>query len=145
MGKFICSLFKNSLFWMITIGLLFLFFQIFINVLIAFLWSFLMNKFLPSSLLFIKYFIILFLFVYNWLILRKIVISWLFEWQFPIQIFSIYKERQNFVSYLKLRLRNFMNAIEAILNVNSKISKKESDDIGNFLELFNDQFSAYEQ
>ena len=145
MGKFICSLFKKSLFWMITIGLLFLFFHIFINVLIAFLWSFLMNKFLPSSLLFIKYFIILLLFIYNWLILRKIVISWLFEWQFPTQIFSIYKERQNFVSYLKLRLRNFMNAIEAILNVNSKISKKESDDIGNFLELFNDQFSAYEQ
>ena len=145
MGKFICAIIKSSLFWIIIEGILVLSLHILTNILIGFLWSFLMNKFLPSSLIFIKYFIILILFLYNWLILRKLVISWIFEWQFPIQKFSIYKERQNYISYLKLRFKNFVNAIEVILNVNSKISKKEIDDIELFLDIFNDQLINYEK
>ena len=145
MGKFLCSLIKNSLFWAIIIGLLFLSFHILFNILIAYLYSFLINKFVQSSYLFIKYFIILILFFYNWLIIRKILISWLFEWQFPSQIFSIYKERQNFISFLKLRLRNFINAIEIILDINHNISPKEIDDIYNFLFLLDEQFSLYDK
>ena len=145
MGKFLCALLKNSLFWIIIIGLLFLSFHILFNILIAYLWSFLINIFVPSSYLHVKYFIILILFFYNWFIIRRLLISWLFEWQFPAQIFSIYKERQNYISYLKLRLRNFMNAIEIILDINHNISQKEIDDIHNFFLLLDEQFNIYDK
>ena len=145
MGKFLCFLFKSSIFWIIVTALLFISFIVLINILIAILWSFLINKFIPISYLFIKYLIILILFLLNWLILRKIVISWLFEWQFPTQKFSIYKERQNFISFLKLHLRNFINAIDIILDVNSKLTQKEIDFIDKFLEIFDDQLNLYEQ
>ena len=83
--------------------------------------------------------------MYNYFILRKIIISWLFEWQFPTQIFSIYKQRQNYLAYLKMRLNNFINAIEVILDVKYKISKKEIEDIEYFLNLFDKEFKVYDK
>ena len=145
MGKYICLLFYNALFWMIITGLTCFLLNILINVLISYLWLFLIEQFIPSNYYFIKYFLILILFIYNWLVLRKIVISWLFEWQFPIQKFSIYKERQNYITYLKLRLRNFIRAIEAILDVNYKITKKDIEDIEYFLMLFDEEFNIYDK
>ena len=144
MGKFLCSIFKSGIFWAIVTAIICLAFNVGINIIIAYLWSFLINKFL-SSYLFIKYFIILILFLYNYFILRLIVISWLFEWQFPIQIFSIYRQRQNYLAYLKKRLNNFINAIEVILDVKFKISKKEIDDIEDFLILFDKEFKIYDK
>ena len=142
MAKFLCCIFKSSIFWIITTAIFCLSINVGINIFLAYLWSFLINKFL-SSYLYLKYIIILILFLYNYLILRKLVISWLYEWQFPFQIFSIYKERQNFITFLKVRLRNFINAIDVILDVNYKISKRETDDIESFLHLFEDQFNVF--
>ena len=145
MCKCICSIFKNSLFWIITTALICFSFNLLINISIALLYLFLIERYEPTPFLFFKYFIILILFIYNWLILRKIVISWLFEWQFPIQKFSIYKERQNYITYLKLRLRNFIRAIEVILDINYKISKKDIEDIEFFLNIFEDEFNIYDK
>jgi hypothetical protein len=145
MGKFICSLCKNGIFWMIMTGLFCLSINVGINIIIAYLLSFLIEEFLPS-LLFLKYFIILILFFYNYFLLRKIVISWLFEWQFPIQKFSIYKERQIYITYLKMRLRVFINLIEKLSNgIDFILTKKEIEDIETFLSLFEEEFNIYDK
>ena len=150
MGKFFCAIFKSSLFWMIMTALLFLSVHIGINVSFSYLWLFLIDelllfKIITESFLFLKYFIIPILFFYNYFIIRKLVISWLFEWQFPFQIFSIYKERQTYLSFLKLRFRNFIRVIELLLRSNHKISKRETDDIESFLSLFEEEFNIYDQ
>ena len=49
MGKFLCCLFKSSLFWLITIILLCLLLNIGINISIGYLWSFLIEKFLSTD------------------------------------------------------------------------------------------------
>ena len=144
MGKFICSLFKKSIFWIIMTAILCLSINIGINILIAYLLSFLINTFLEKYL-FLKYFIIIILFFYNYYILRKITVSWIFEWQFPFQIFSIYKERQIYVSYLKLRLKVFLNLTEKLSLADFIISEKEIEDIKTFLNLFNEEFNIYDQ
>ena len=140
----ICALFRSSLFWIIITALICVGFNVLINIIISYTYLFLINKFVPSSYLFVKYFLILILFIYNWLILRKIVISWLFEWQFPIQKFSIYKERQNYLTYFKARLNNFIKAIEVITNVKYKLAKKEIESIEYFLYLFDEELNIYE-
>ena len=140
----LCSIFKNSLFWIVITSLICLGFNVIINLIISYTYLFLINEFVPSSYLFVKYFLILILFIYNWLIIRKIVISWLFEWQFPIQRFSIYKERQNYITYFKARLNNFIKAIEVITNVKYKLAQKEIEAIEYFLFLFNDELNIYE-
>ena len=150
MGKFCCSIFKSSLFWMIMTALLCLSLHIGINISFVYLWLFLIDELLLFSLitesyLFLKYFIIPILFFYNYFIIRKIVISWLFEWQFPFQIFSIYKERQTYLTFLKLRFRSFIRVIELLLRSNHKISKRETDDIESFLSLFGEELNIYDQ
>ena len=150
MGKFCCAIFKSSLFWMIMTALFCLTLHIGINVSLVYLWLFLIDELLLFSLitetyLFLKYFIIPILFFYNYFINRKLVISWLFEWQFPFQIFSIYKERQTYLSFLKLRFRSFIRVIELLLRSNHKISKRETDDIESFLSLFEDELNIYDQ
>ena len=104
MGKFLCAIIQSSLFWMIMAGLFCLLINIGINISLVYLWLFLIDELslLSESLLFLKYFIILILFFYNYFLIRKLVILWLFEWQFPFQIFSIYKERQAYLTFLKL-------------------------------------------
>ena len=150
MGKFCCAIFKSSLFWVIMIALLCLSLHIGINVSFVYLWLFLIDELLLFSLitetyLFLKYFIIPILFFYNYFIIRKLLISWLFEWQFPFQIFSIYKERQTYLAFLKLHFRNFIRVIELLLRSNNKISKRETDDIESFLSLFEEELNIYEQ
>ena len=144
MGKFFCCLFKSSLFWLIATILLFLLINIGINICIAYLWSFLIDKFL-SSYLYLKYFNILILFFYNYFLIRKIVITWLFEWQFPFQVFSIYRERQIYLTILKRSLINFIGALEVLLNTKYKISNKEIKAIESFLKLFEDEYIVYDR
>ncbi len=115
-----------------------------INILIAYLFSLLINTFLEQYYFFLRYFIIIILFLYNYYILRKIAVSWLFEWQFPFQIFSIYKERQIYLAYLKLRLKVFLNLTEKLLS-DVLISEKDIEDIKTFLILFNEEFNIYDQ
>jgi len=147
MRKFLYAIFHSSLFWMIITGLLCFFINIGINISIAYLWLFLIDKLslLSESLLFLNYFIILILFFYNYFLLRKLIILWVFEWQFPFQNFSIYKERQAYLAYLKLRLRNFIRVIELLLDSNNNISKKENNDIESFLSLFGEELNIYDQ
>ena len=121
-----------------------------INVSFVYLWLFLIDELflfslITESYLFLKYFIIPILFFYNYFIIRKVVISWLFEWQFPFQIFSIYKERQTYLTFLKLRFRSFIRVIELLLRSNHKISKRETDDIESFLSLFGEELNIYDQ
>ena len=144
MGKFFCCLFKSSLFWLITAILLFLSLNIGINISIGYLWSFLIDKFL-FSYLYLKYFIILILFFYNYFLIRKIVITWLFEWQFPFQVFSIYRERQAYLTILKRALINFISALDVLLNTKYKVSNKEIKAIETFLQLFEEEFVVYDR
>ena len=111
---FVDYIFKNSVFYMILTALLCLLLNIGINLAFSYLYIFLLDKFL-ESLYYLKYILIPVLFIYNYLILRKIVITWLYEWQFPFQIFSIYRERQTYVSFLKERVTYFSNAIDVLL------------------------------
>ena len=143
MLKSICSIFKSSIFWVIITALYCLLFNVLINILIAYLWSYLINKFIPSSYLFVKYFIIIILFFYNYFVLRKIVLSWAFEWQHPFQIFSIYKERQNYLNFLNSRLNEFINTIEALINGNISKPIKELESIDSFLYIFNEEYNRY--
>lgn len=144
MGKFFCCLFKSSIFWLITTILLFLLLIIGINISIAYLWSFLIDKFL-SSYLYLKYLKILILFFFNYFLIRKIVITWLFEWQFPFQVFSIYRERQVYLTILKRNLINFISALEVLLDTKYKISNKEIKAIESFLQLFEEEFIVYDR
>ena len=142
MANFFCLIFKSSIFWIIITAILCLSFHIGINILLAYLWSFLIDKFL-STYLYLKYIIIFILFLYNYLVLRKLVISWLFEWQFPFQIFSIYKERQSYINYLKSHLTSFINTLDVISDANHKITEREIDEIKSFLHLFEEEFQIY--
>ena len=147
MGKFLCAIVQSSLFWMIIVGLFCFLINIGVNVSLAYLWLFLIDELslFSESLLYLKYFIILILFFYNYFLIRKLVILWLFEWQFPFQIFSIYKERQAYLTFLKLRLRNFIRVIELLLDSDNNISKKETNDIESFFSLFEEELNIYEQ
>ena len=144
MGKFICCIFKSAVFWIVFTVILCLSINVGINIIIAYLISFLIEKFL-SSYLYIKYGIIPVLFFYNYFVLRKIVISWMFEWQYPFQSFSIYKQRQSYVTVFKKKVNNFINAIEVVLDVKYKISKKEIEYIEGFFRFFNEEFSVYDK
>ena len=88
---------------------------------------------------------ILILFLYNYFLIRKILITWLFEWQFPFQIFSIYRERQIYLTILKKGLINFISAIEVLLNIKYKISSKEIKAIESFLQLLEEEFTIYDK
>ena len=119
-------------------------FHVGVSIAIAYLWSFLINEFL-SSYLYFKFFIILILFFYNYFILRFIVVSWIFEFQFPIQTLSIYKGRQMYIKYLQIKLKNFVNAIEVILNHKIfELNKKQIDSIDIFLNILNKEFNVYD-
>ena len=87
---------------------------------------------------------ILILFFYNYFLIRKIVILFLFEWQFPFQVFSIYRERQIYLTILKRALINFIGALEVILNAKYQISNKEIKAIESFLQLFEEEFIVYD-
>ena len=144
-GKFFYWLFKNDLFWIIILGIFILSFHVGINIAIAYLWSFLINEFL-SSYLYLKLFIILILFFYNYFILRFIVVSWIFEFQFPIQTLSIYIERQTYIHHLQIKLKDFVNAIEVILNnENFELTKKQNYSIDIFLDILNMEFDVYDR
>ena len=69
---------------------------------------------------------------------------WLFEWQFPLQIFSIYKERQNYISYLKARVLGVINMIDVLLDEQYKLTDNEITETEYFLELFDDEFYIYD-
>ena len=69
---------------------------------------------------------------------------WIFEWQFPFQIFSIYKERQNYIGVFKAKITGFLNSIEVLLNFEYKLTENEIIDIINFLELFEEEFYIYD-
>ena len=139
---FVDYIFKNSVFYMILTALLCLLLNIGINLAFSYLYIFLLNKFL-ESLYYLKYILIPVLFIYNYLILRKIVITWLYEWQFPFQIFSIYRERQTYVSFLKERVTYFSNAIDVLLDSQYKLTENEIGEIEYFLDIFNEEFIIY--
>ena len=143
MGNFINSIFKSSLFYIILTTLICLSFNVGINLGIAYLYLFLIDKFL-SDYFYLKYILILILFLYNYFLLRRIVIHWIFEWQFPFQIFSIYKERQNYIGYLKSRIVGFINSIDVLLNAEYKLTENEICEIIYFLDLFEEEFYIYD-
>ena len=143
MGNFINSIFKSSLFYIILTTLFCLSFNVGINLGIAYLYLFLIDKFL-SDYFYLKYILILILFLYNYFLLRRIVIHWIFEWQFPFQIFSIYKERQNYIGYLKSRIVGFINSIDVLLNAEYKLTENEICEIIYFLDLFEEEFYIYD-
>ena len=143
-GNFFCWLFKNYIFWITIVSLFILSFHVGVNIAIAYLWSFLINEFL-SSYLYFKFFIILILFFYNYFILRFIVVSWIFEFQFPLQILNIYAGRQMYIKYIQINLKNFVNAIEVILNNKIfELNKKQIDSIDIFLNILNKEFDVYD-
>jgi hypothetical protein len=143
MGNFIKCIFKSSLFYIILTTLICLSFNAGINVGIAYLYLFLIDKFL-ADYFYLKYILIPILLLYNYLLLRRIVIHWIFEWQFPFQIFSIYKERQNYIGYLKSRIVGFINSIDVLLNVEYKLTENEVYEIIYFLDLFEEEFYIYD-
>ena len=141
--KKIFLLFKSALFWIIFIAIFCILLNILINLLISYIWNYIINKFFPSSLSFLKYLLILILFSYNYFLLRSIVISWIFEWQHPFQFFSIYKERQTYLNYLKTILNDFVIAIDAILKDFNSLSKIQFEFFDSFFYLFEEEYNIY--
>ena len=143
MGNCIHTLLKNPYFYIALTALTCLCLNAGINISIAYLYLFLIEKFLEDYL-YLKYLLILILFIYNYLILRRIVRHWIFEWQFPFQIFSIYKERQNYLSFLKERINGFLNSLDVLLNKEYKLTMNEIDEINYFLSIFDEEFYIYD-
>ena len=143
MGNCIKALFKNPIFYIVLTVLTILLLNVGINLSIAYLYIFLIDKYIPDYF-YLKYILIPVLFLYNYLLLRRVVKHWIFEWQFPFQIFSIYKERQNYVAYLKARVDAFLNAIDVLLNPEYKLTENEIIEIAYFLELFDEEFYVYD-
>ena len=143
MGNCFCSIFKSPIFYISLTVLTCLSLNVGINLSVIYLVIFLIDKFIPSYY-YLKLILIPVLFLYNYLLLRRIVSHCLFEWQFPFQIFSIYKERQNYVSYLKERLQGFLNSLEVILNPQYKLTENEIAEITYFLNIFQEEFYIYD-
>ena len=91
----------------------------------------------------IRYIIIILLFFYNYFLLRKIVISWIFEWQYPFQFFSIYKERQNYLSEIKSRLNDFIKIIDILLDDYKSLSKIKIECFELFFNMLKEEFEIY--
>ena len=113
------------------------------NFLAVQLWSFLVHKFIPSWLSYIKYLIIVILFLFNYFLLRHITISWMFEWQYPFQFFSMFKERQNYLRYLKMSLNDFTSAIEVLIDDFKSLPKIEIEFFDSFFNLFEEEYNIY--
>ena len=143
MGNCICSIFKNPLFYIVLTALTCLLINIGINLSISYLFIFLIDKFL-STYYYLKYLLFPILFVYNYLLLRTIVRHWLFEWQFPFQIFSIYKERQNYLSFLKARVNALLNGIDVLTDEKYRLTSNEIEEIKFFLDIFDEEFYIYD-
>ena len=143
MANILYLIFKSYIFWVVFTTVFCVLLNIGFNILVIFSWNYLMNNFVNSSYLFIRYFIIIILFFYNYFLLRKIVISWIFEWQYPFQIFSIYKERQIYLKYLKARLNDLKNVIDVLLDDYKSLPNIESESIETFFYIFNEEFDIY--
>ena len=143
MGNFICSIFKSPLFYIILSLLVIFSIIIGINLGIYFLYFFLIDQFLPDYY-YLKYILILILFLFNYFLIRRNIIHCLFVWQYPFQCFSIYRERQNYVSYLKEIVTEFLKSLEVLLSDKYILTEKEIVVISNFLELFDDEFYNYD-
>ena len=143
MAKKICSIFKNHIFWMVFMAIFCVSLDILFNFLAVQLWSFLMHKFIPSCLSYIKYLIIIILFFFNYFLLRHITISWMFEWQYPFQFFSMFKERQNYLRYLKMTLNDFTSAIDVLIDDFKSLPKIEIEFFESFFNLFEEEYNIY--
>ena len=143
MANILYLIFKNYIFWVVFTTVFCVLLNIGFNLLVIFSWNYLMNNFVNSSNLFIRYFIIIILFFYNYFLLRKIVISWIFEWQYPFQIFSIYKERQIYLKYLKAKLNDLKNVIDVLLDDYKSLPNIEIESIESFFYIFNEEFDIY--
>ena len=144
MGNCCCLLLKNYVFWMVMTGIFCLAIDVGINIAFSILWNFIM-EYIPSPYDNIKYLQILIHIVFNYLLIRKILLSFLFEWQFPFQIFSIYKERQGYVSFLKSRLNNFIKTIAKVEKNYKILSNLSKEDIGYFIALIEDEYNVYDK
>ena len=143
MGNCIRSVFKSPLFYIIMTTLTLLSLNVGLNVGVCYLSIYLIYEFIPSYY-YLKYILIPVLFLYNYLLLRRIVIHWLFEWQYPFQIFSIYKERQNYIAYLKKRITGFLTSIDVLMNPEYKLTENETIEIIFFLDLFEEELFIYD-
>ena len=143
MAKKIFSFFKNYIFWMIFIAIFCVSLDVLFNIFAVKLWSFLINKYVPSWLIYIKYLIIVILFFFNYFLLRHITISWMFEWQYPFQFFSIFKERQNYLRYLKMTLNDFTNSIDVLIDDYNSLPKIEIEIFESFFNLFEEEYNIY--
>ena len=143
MGNCVRAIFKNPIFYIVLIALICLSIQAGINLGISYGYLFLIENYL-YSFPYLKYGLILILLIWNYLNLRLTVMRWLFEWQFPLQIFSIYKERQNYISYLKARVLGVINMIDVLLDEQYKLTDNEITETEYFLELFDDEFYIYD-
>jgi hypothetical protein len=143
MGNSFCSIFKNYLFYIILTSLIILSVLVGINIGISFLYFFLIEKFLPDYF-YLKYILILILFLSNYLFFRRNIIHCLFVWQYPFQCFSIYRERQNFVSDLKEKVTEFLDSLEVLLNSQYILTQNEIISISSFFDLFDEQFYIYD-
>lgn len=143
MVKKLFSIFKNYIFWMVFIAIFCISLDIIFNIFAAQLWSFLVHKFIPSWLIYIKYLIIIILFFFNYFLLRHITISWMFEWQYPFQFFSMFKERQNYLRYLKITLNDFSNSIDVLIDDYNSLPKIEIELFESFFNLFEEEYNIY--
>ena len=143
MGSCICAVFKSSIFYIVLTALICLSINVGINLSISYLCIFLIDEFIPSYY-YLKLLLIPILFAYNYLILRHVVIHWIFEWQFPFQIFSIYKERQIYVNYLKARVNGFLSSIDKFLTTPSDLTENDIGEIVYFPDIFGEEFYIYD-
>ena len=143
MAKKLCSIFKNYIFWIVFIAILCVSLDVLFNFLVVKLWSFLIDEYIPSSFYYIKYLIIIILFFFNYFLLRHITISWIFEWQYPFQFFSMFKERQNYLNVLKMTLNNFTNAIDVLIDDFNSLPKIEIEYFEYFFNLFEEEYNIY--
>ena len=143
MANFFIFIFKNDIFWMIFIGVFCLLLNVGFNILVIRGCNYLINTFLKSSNLLIKYIIIILLFFYNYFLLRKIVISWIFEWQYPFQFFSIYKERQNYLAEIKSRVNDFIKTIDILMDDYKSLPNIEIECFESFFYMLKEEFEIY--
>ena len=137
----IISVFKSEIFWVIINFLFLLLINVSINILIAKGYNYILVFFKLNS--YYYYFIILILFLYNYLLIRHIAISWIYEWQFPFQFFSIYKEAQRRISILKANVYNFIQIIECLLDEEAELTKNVIDYANDFFYYFEIEYSVY--
>ena len=144
MAKFktcITNIFKSDIFWVIINACLLLFLNVSINILISKAYNYIIILTGINSNYY--YFIILILFLYNYLLIRHIIISWIYEWQFPFQFFSIYKEVQQRLNELKVSVRNFIRTIECLLDDKAALGKNEIDYVKEFFDDFDTEYKIY--